>query len=133
MTCRCPNEQYYFERIPLSQNIEYRVFNEMAGSSPKMPSSCTSVINARGHAICTTSFPTLKNNKHCWRLESSRFPRWPTDCKSRQSMIPTTMPGHWKRPRDASRSRQDASWCIHQRSSRSIPRAPSQTLERGPD
>ena len=28
MTFRCPNGQYYFERIPLSQNIEYRVFVE---------------------------------------------------------------------------------------------------------
>ena len=27
MTFRCPNEQYYFERIPLSQNIEYRVLD----------------------------------------------------------------------------------------------------------
>ena len=25
MTFRCPNGQYYFERIPLSQNIEYHV------------------------------------------------------------------------------------------------------------
>ena len=27
MTFRCPNEQYYFERIPLSQSIEYRVYD----------------------------------------------------------------------------------------------------------
>ena len=25
MTFRCPNGQYYFERTPLSQNIEYHV------------------------------------------------------------------------------------------------------------
>ena len=25
MTLRCPNGQYYSERIPVSQNIEYRV------------------------------------------------------------------------------------------------------------
>ncbi len=36
-------------------------------------------------------------------------------------------------PRDANGSRQDVSWCVHQRSSGSIPRAFSQTLERGPD
>jgi hypothetical protein len=43
-------------------------------------------------------FPTLKNNKHCRRLAFSRFPLWRTDCRSRRSVIPTTMPGNWKRP-----------------------------------
>ena len=30
MTFRCPNGQYYSERIPLSQNIEYRVSDAWA-------------------------------------------------------------------------------------------------------
>jgi len=64
----------------------------------KMSSSCTSTIKARGHAICTTNFPTLKNSKHCKRLSSFRFPLWRTDCRSRRSVIPTTMSGNWKRP-----------------------------------
>ena len=33
MTFRCPNEQYHFERIPLSQNIEYRVIIQLSTSS----------------------------------------------------------------------------------------------------
>ena len=33
MTFRCPNEQYYFERIPLSQNIEYRVQHTIVQSA----------------------------------------------------------------------------------------------------
>jgi hypothetical protein len=36
-------------------------------------------------------------------------------------------------PRDANGSRQDASWCVHQRNNGSILRAPSQIAERGPD
>jgi hypothetical protein len=76
--------------------------------------ACTSAIKAHGQVICTTNFLTLKNNKHYRRLTSSRFPLWQTDCKSRWSVIPTTMPGNWKRPRDASGSRQDVSWCVHQ-------------------
>ena len=88
MTFRCPNVQYYFERIPLSQNIEYRViissFISMVSKavikslyegdklSSKVMMICLFITSTSKQTNWSTSFLTLL----MWSNKSSFFCLW---------------------------------------------------------
>ena len=60
MTFRCPNGQYYFERIPLSQNIEYRVQAFFENVNTRV----SSVIVCSHHVVIMQSDCVLKQHGH---------------------------------------------------------------------